>query len=217
MHKPLSSRISLFICLLLVTLSSPPALAAGGEQQLRKFFGNLRGFSADFSQTVRNTSGKILQQSTGSVVLQRPLKFRWEYQSPYEQLIITDGKRLWIYDRDLQQLTIKSLNSSISNTPAALLSSGQALEKAFKIQEEAQRAGLAWVRLTPRKPDSGFEFIRLGFTGGILRLMVLTDSFGQTSTIQFKHLQKNIKPAQKQFTFSPPPGTDIIRDAEEQP
>jgi len=216
MHKAYSRNRRIFICLLFMALGSTPVLAADGEQQLREFFGKLRSFSADFSQTVRNTRGKILQQSTGSVILQRPLKFRWTYQSPYEQLIVTDGDRLWIYDRDLQQLTIKSLGSSINNTPAALLSSGQALEEAFKIQGESQRAGLAWVRLTPRKPDSGFEFIRLGLQGGILRLMVLTDSFGQTSTIRFKHLQKNIKPAQKQFTFSPPPGTDVIRDTDEQ-
>jgi len=219
MCRALPHNVVAIICLLMAALgNNMPALAEDdGQQQLQHFFGDLHSFSADFSQTVRNTTGKILQQSTGTMALQRPLKFRWAYRSPYEQLIITNGNRLWIYDRDLEQLTIKALNNSIGSTPAALLSNDQPLEKTFHIRGDGQRSNLSWVRLTPKKPDTGFELIRLGFVRNTLSVMVLTDSFGQTSTIRFSHLQKNIKLDHKQFIFSPPPGVDVIMDVGKSP
>ncbi|HFD91956.1 MAG TPA: outer membrane lipoprotein chaperone LolA [Gammaproteobacteria bacterium] len=183
-----------------------------GKTQLETFFADLDSLSAAFEQTVQDPQGNITQRLSGTVELARPMKFHWRYTAPYVQDIVADGQRLWLYDHDLEQVTVKSLDKNLRGTPASLLGSKRPLEESFDIREAGNHGGLAWVELRPRQEDTGFDSIRMGFAGGTLVVMELLDSFGQTSIISFTELKKNTTIAPKQFVFEPPPGVDIIYD-----
>lgn len=183
-----------------------------GSAQLEAFFQDLDSLSATFEQTVLDPQGKTTQRMRGTVDLARPMKFHWRYTAPYEQDIVADGQRLWLYDHDLDQVTVKRLDENLRGTPAALLGSRQPLEESFLIHELPQRDGMAWVALRPRNEDTGFDSIRMGFSNGALAVMELLDSFGQTSIITFGGLQKNAAIPPENFTFTPPPGADVIHD-----
>ena len=188
-----------------------------GRTQLETFFSDLDSLRAAFEQTVQDPQGNITQRLSGTVELARPMKFHWRYTAPYAQDIVADGRRLWLYDHDLEQVTVKPLDKNLRGTPASLLGSKRPLEESFDIREAGNHGGLAWVELRPRKEDTGFDSIRMGFANGTLAVMELLDSFGQTSTITFTRLQKNIAIVPGQFVFQPPPGVDIIYDNPPQP
>ena len=159
-----------------------------------------------------DSKGNKVREASGTLVMQRPGKFRWDYQRPYHQLIVADGKEITIYDEDLQQATIKAMTGMIGGTPASLLSGAQPLEDNFNIAEAAPKEGLEWVELTPKLPDSGFELIRLGFDRNDLQVMEMLDSFGQTTWLRFSNMKHNIRPVPGSFVFTPPAGTDIVRE-----
>ncbi|MDO9372394.1 MAG: outer membrane lipoprotein chaperone LolA [Gammaproteobacteria bacterium] len=186
--------------------------AVSAIERLHVFFKNTRVIQADFQQSLMDARGNRVQEASGTLVMQRPGKFRWDYQKPYHQLIVADGKEITIYDEDLQQATIKAMTGVIGSTPASLLSGAQPLEANFNISEAAPKEGLEWVELTPKLPDSGFEHIRLGFHRDDLQVMEMLDSFGQTTSLRFTHMKYNIKPAPGSFAFTPPAGTDIVRE-----
>ncbi len=140
------------------------------------------------------------------------MKFRWQYLTPYQQDIVTDGNKLWLYDHDLAQVTVRALNKNFDGTPAALLSSRQPLDESFLITELDNSEDMAWVELRPRNDNTGFDSIRLGFTRGTLAIMEMIDSFGQTSILTFHKLKKNIPIDPERFKFVPPPDADVIRD-----
>ncbi len=222
-HRPTvrgSLAVALLWCLTALCLSltayARPAPATqdtrNGKAQLEVFFQDLDSLSATFEQTVLDPQGQVSQRMSGTVELARPMKFHWRYLAPYEQDIVADGKRLWLYDPDLGQVTVKSLDKDLQGTPAALLGSRRPLEETFLIRELDKHNGLAWVELRPRNEDSGFDSIRMGFSGDALAVMELRDSFGQTSIITFGKLRKNINIAPDEFAFEPPPGADVIYD-----
>lgn len=207
-------RIALLFVLACAFLTSPGALSAGTAEEialLNRFFQGLHSLAARFQQTVRDSEGRIVQESSGTLALQRPDRFRWDYLEPYRQVIVADGQRLWLYDEDLEQVTVKDFKA-IGDTPATLLSSERPLEESFFITAAGNDGGLRWVELTPRRPDTGFTWIRLGFSGETLAVMVLTDSFDQISEIRFQDLRRNVALDPRRFIFQAPPGVDIIED-----
>ncbi|MFQ5487575.1 MAG: outer membrane lipoprotein chaperone LolA [Gammaproteobacteria bacterium] len=198
--------------LFILTLSAAATAAQdSATAHLEAFFHGLKTLQVEFQQTVKDSDGGILQETSGTLALQRPNRFRWDYLAPYRQVIVTDGDKLWLYDEDLEQVTVKDF-SAIGGTPATLLSSERPLAESFETRELPPAEGLLRVELLPRSPDSGFEKIRLGFSEKGLALMELVDSFGQTSAIHFHHLQRNIPIDPRLFTFQAPPGVDIVYD-----
>jgi chaperone LolA len=143
--------------------------------------------------------------------MQRPGKFRWDYLSPYEQVIVADGKKLWVYDKDLEQVTVNQLDAAIGNTPALLLSGDESLELSFRIVElDKKTAGLDWVELFPKEAQSSFTSMRLAFSAHHLEYMELIDSFGQTTQIKFSNTKNNPDINANLFNFTPPKGVDVI-------
>ncbi|WP_018149949.1 outer membrane lipoprotein chaperone LolA [Leeia oryzae] len=190
---------------------SQPVIA-DGLSQLKSFLGNTQTVSASFSQLVQGKQKK--QSSTGSLELLRPGKFRWEYVKPYQQLIVSDAKKVWVYDSDLEQVTERNLGKALGDTPAALLAGSNELEKGFVLKNAGTKDGLDWVSATPKQKEGSFEQITLGLEGNLLKRMILQDQFGQVTTIDFSNIQKNIKLDPVRFNFVPPDGIDIIKDKE---
>ncbi len=186
------------------------AVQASGLEQLHGFLQGTHAGKADFAQTVTAKSGKKPQQASGSMVFARPGKFRWTYDKPYSQLIVGDGVKLWIYDKDLNQVTVKKLGQALGGSPAALLAGDNALEKNFDLKEAGVANGLEWVEATPKAADSSFSHMRIGFKDTLPRLMELSDNFGQTTLLVFDHFQRNPSLDAGAFRFVPPKGADVV-------
>ena len=192
------------------------SLQAGvGSDRLQHFFDHLTGLKADFTQTVIDARSITIQNATGTLQLLRPGRFRWDYHTPYEQLIVADGTRVSIYDPDLEQVTVKLLDKTIGNMPALLLSNEQPLEDSFNITELGLKNRLEWLELDPRARDTSFEKIRLAFNEQTLEAMELVDNFGQTTRLVFSNVQRNPEIDPQVFHFTPPPGVDVIGDVDE--
>lgn len=183
---------------------------AGALEDFRAFSRDTRSASGDFTQVVVDRTGKVLRQSSGTFSLARPGKFRWTYAKPYSQLLVGDGQKVWVYDQDLNQVTIRTMDKALSATPAALLSGSGEFEKIFTLQELPAADGLAWVGARPKDADSGLESARLGFSGGLLSKLEFVDNFGQTTTITVSKLEKNPQLPADAFKFVPPKGADVI-------
>ena len=197
---------------LLCSLTISPVYAGAAMQRLQAFFSEVHSLQGDFTQTTFDEHNQVRERAQGTFALQRPGKFHWNYQTPYQQLIVANNKKVWLYDSDLEQVTVKRLDEAVGNTPAQLLSSGESLEKSFTITELGAVDGLQWVELTPREKNTSFEQIRLGFDQHDLRIMELMDSFGHTTRLEFSHLQRNSRLAASLFVFTPPPGVDVVGD-----
>jgi outer membrane lipoprotein carrier protein len=186
------------------------AAAASGIDQLRAFVDGARTGTATFRQVVTAKSGRVPQASSGTFAFARPGKFRWSYEKPYAQLLVGDGEKLWIYDRDLNQVIIKKLDRALGATPASLLAGSNAFETNFVLIDGGNTDGIEFVEAKPKSPDTGFDHIRIGFKENLPRTMELHDSFGQLTQLTFDTFERNpaIDPAL--FRFSPPPGADVI-------
>jgi outer membrane lipoprotein carrier protein len=198
---------------------SAAALLAGhasasttGVEQLRLFVADTRSAEGSFEQVVTASSGGRQQHASGSFAFARPGKFRWNYAKPYPQLLVSDGVRLWAWDQDLNQVTVKVLGDALGSTPVAILAGDGALDHDFELREGGDADGYAWVVAKPRQADSAFEFIRIGLSDGKLRRMELRDNFGQTTLIVFTQLTAGADLAPELFHFEPPPGADVIGD-----
>lgn len=195
-------------CLLCALL---PALAqASALDKLKAFVENTKSGKATFTQTVVAKSGRKPQVASGTMMFSRPGKFRWVYEQPYYQLIVGDGEKLWIYDRDLNQVTSKKLATSLGSSPAALLAGNNELEKNFNLKEGSAEGDIEWVDAQPKTADTSFEFMRIGFAGDTLRAMELRDNFGQTTRLIFSQFERNPTLATSQFHFTPPKGADLL-------
>ena len=198
-----------FISVVLALVLSGAA-HAGGVERLKAFISGARTAEADFTQTVTDKTGRVTQEASGKMAFARPGKFRWDYVKPYEQVIVGDGTRLWLYDADLDQVTVKALGDVIAGTPAALLAGDDAIEKHFKLKNAGESDGLEWLEATPVSRDTSFERVRMGFKGDVLVQMELFDHFGQHTTLRLSRLVRNPAIAPSRFTFTPPKGADII-------
>ena len=183
---------------------------ASGVAQLRAFVADTKSARADFAQTVESRSGRRPQRSSGSFLFERPGKFRWTYQKPYAQLIVGDGDKLWIYDQDLNQVTVKKLGQALGDSPAALLAGDNVMEKNFVLKDQSSEAGLEWVEATPRAKEGSFEWVRLGFKDELPLVMQVKDSFGQTTTLRFSRFERNPRLDPGLFRFVPPKGADVV-------
>ena len=183
---------------------------ADGLAQLRQFLGGTQSVSAAFQQTVQGKQRK--QVSGGLFELQRPGRFRWEYRSPYPQLIVSDAQKVWVYDPDLDQVTERQLDKALGDTPAALLAGSNELEKGFSLKAAPAKDGAEWVVATPKSTETTFQRIELGLKDNLLQRMMLLDQFGQTTVIEFTNVVRNPKLDAGRFRFTPPAGADVIRE-----
>mgnify|MGYP000848166522 FL=1 len=197
---------------LCVTFWSPLPAHADAQQRLATFVSQTKGLKAQFSQTVIDRNGRKTQESSGTLFFSRPGKFRWVYQKPYAQLLVGDGKRLWIYDEDLDQVTVRRLDLAIGDSPAALLAGDNDIEKRFNLKDAGGKNGLEWVEAAPKASGGSFEIVLLGFKGDSLQAMELKDNFGQTTLLRFSNLERNPSLGGSLFRFTPPKGADVISD-----
>lgn len=190
------------------------AAHADAIERLRGFLADTRTLRADFSQTVLPQGGRKAQFSSGSMAVARPGKFRWQIERPYPQLIVGDGKKIWLHDPDLNQVTVKPQASALAGSPAALFAGADLteLEKYFTFSAEGEKDGLDWLAARPLNVEAGFTAIRIGFAGNLPRTMELTDSFGQQTALLFTNFAKNPPLPAATFTFTPPAGADVLGD-----
>ncbi len=198
--------------LLLVGLFLPCIAYAASTEALKGFLTQTNTAKGRFAQMVLDKNLKMLQQSTGTMQFSRPGKFRWEYDKPYEQVIVGDGARLWVYDKDLNQVTERKLDRALGASPAALLAGSNDIDKNYTLTGIGNQEGLDWLEAVPKTKDTAFERIRLGFGKAGLDAMELRDQFGQVTVIKFADVERNGKLAPDAFTFTPPKGADVIRE-----
>ncbi len=185
---------------------------AAGLDMLRIFLQQTSTGKARFAQIIVDKNLKQLQQATGTMHFARPGKFRWEYEKPYEQLIVGDGSRLWVYDKDLNQVSVRKLDKALGDSPAALLAGSSEIEKIYTMTNLGNQEGLDWVEALPKSKENAFERIRLGFSQGGLEAMELRDQFGQVTVIKFSAVERNPKLSPELFRFVPPKGADVISE-----
>ncbi|MDD5461026.1 MAG: outer membrane lipoprotein chaperone LolA [Methylococcales bacterium] len=181
-------------------------------KQLQAFLKASRSLTADFKQVLINEAGDPYQTSYGVFYLQRPGKFRWDYLKPFQQQIMSKSGKVWFYDTDLEQVTIKKLDESIGSTPALLLSGDISLENNFIMENQGVDGDLQWIKLLPKSQESSFKYILIGLNKGLLAGMELNDNFGQLTRIYFSNVLLNppIKPTI--FEFQAPKGVDVFSD-----
>lgn len=189
----------------------------GAEQispinQLKSFLSTTTSLSADFKQVTLNEQGQPTQTSQGIFYLSRPGKFRWNYQKPYIQEIVSNAGKVWFYDADLEQVTVKKLDNSFGSTPALLLSGDVELEKDYTLTQQGMDEDLHWIKLSPKNEESGFNYVLIGLDNGQLGGMELSDSFGQLTRIYFSNVKKNPTLNKNIFEFKAPKGVDILEN-----
>ena len=204
-------RLSLASLLLLACL---PLRAAdqGGIARMHAFLQDVKSLKADFSQTVLDPNLKKVKESLGTLVIKRPNRFRWDYAKPNPEVIVADGTKLWMYDVELQQVTVKPLNDTLAASPAVLLSGSNDVEKSFSVEDLGEKDGLQWVGLTPKVKDTDFESVKLAFKGDEVAAMELKDNLGNLTRIDFDHVERNAAVTDDAFKFIPPKGADVIGD-----
>jgi outer membrane lipoprotein carrier protein len=223
MNKHSGARArGVFLAVLLAALVPGLCLAAAGDARtpLDKYFDGLNSLRASFTQTVKDARGKDIDRSSGTLVVSRPGKFRWEVQPKVAsgaagQLLVADGRNVWFFDRDLEQVTVKPIDTALSSTPAMLLSGASDLRESFKVTPAGMRDGLDWVLVEPKRAEADFRRALFGFaTGpskdGKLQRMIIDDRLGQTATIDFDPIERNVRVSPDEVSFTPPPGTDVI-------
>ncbi len=198
----------------LLTIISVSAFAGDkkstGELYLENFLANTKTFEADFHQTLRTHKGEVLQETSGQFYLSRPGKFRWNYQSPYEQVIVSDGERIWIYDVELQQVTVQKKSAGLPATPMALLDDSSDLYKNFDVTPLDEHDGAYRLKLQSKTKESDFGEIVVALDADGLRFMQLHDQFEQVTDIVFSDVKKNENLNQEIFVFIPPEGVDVF-------
>lgn len=191
------------------------AAQASALEQFKSFVASTKAAKGEFSQRqIKNMDGsnKVSSTASGTFVFARPGKFVWTYQKPYEQLLQADGEHLYIYDRDLNQVTVKKLGDAIGSSPAAILFGSNDLDKNFTLSEAGTRDGLEWLKAVPKAKESSFEQISIGLRNGLPEAMELKDAFGQVSVLAFKKFEKNPALNAGYFKFVMPKGADVFNN-----
>ena len=183
---------------------------AAGTETLKNYLRETNAASAQFTQVVYDRSMRKLQETSGTMHFSRPGRIRWVYEKPYEQLIVGDGDKLWVYDKDLNQVTVKAITQAIGGSPAALLAGSNDIDKDFRLVATGTQDGLEWLEAIPRSSESTFQKVRMGFGKSGLEAMDLTDGFGQLTIVRFSGIVRNPKLSPELFRFTPPKGADVI-------
>lgn len=182
---------------------------ADAVDALKGFVRDVKTGSASFTQTVTSPDGAKKKTSSGSFEFSRPNRFRFAYAKPFEQLIVADGKKVWIFDADLNQASSRKFSQALGTTPAALLAGGS-LERDFELSALPDRDGLSWAQALPKVKEGGFQSLKIGFRGEELAAIEIVDAFGQRSYLQFGNFRPNLALGADRFVFTPPPGADVI-------
>ena len=198
--------------LLIFLLAFVSAVEAAAIDRFKTFVRGTQSARGEFEQKVHDRGGRLTQESKGSFVFQRPGLFRWVYAKPVDLVIVGDGERVWIHDRDLNQVTVRKLSRALGSTPAALLAGSADVEKAFDMSDAGTKDGIEWLEAKPREAEAGFARVRMGFDANGLRAMELFDHFGQTTQLRFLNLVRNPKVDPAEFRFQPPKGADVLGD-----
>ena len=198
------------LILFLLCALAAPAFAGNGPDRLYAFLDQVRSLRAEFQQSVFDEDARPLDEASGMVYIQRPGRFRWDYSEPYPQEIVGDGEKVWIYDSELEQVTVRPLGDALGDTPVMLLSSDRPVEQSFEVRAIDGPDGYEWAGLRPLGEQVSFTEIRLGFDGDTLRVMELKDAFGQLTRLRFAKVERNPKLAPTLFQFTPPEGADIF-------
>jgi outer membrane lipoprotein carrier protein len=203
------NRVVATLAAVLAWMSIAAAAHADPVETLRGFVRDVKSGRAQFTQTVTSPDGVKKKSSSGSFEFSRPNRFRFAYAKPFEQTIVGDGAKVWIYDADLNQVSSRKLGTALGATPAALLAGGS-LDKDFDLGNLPPRDGLEWAEAKPKAKDGGFQSVRVGFKGKDLAALEIVDSFGQRSLLRFDAFAANAAVAADTFRFTPPPGADVI-------
>jgi outer membrane lipoprotein carrier protein len=195
---------------LLAATASPVSASASAAAEVERYLSGLASWTADFEQTIDDGHGNVLRSAAGRLYLQRPGKFRWDYSQPSEQLVLADGKQIWFYDKDLAQANVRDMDTSLASTPASLLSGNGSVSTQFNVTVLPKSAGLQWFQLVPKHADTDFQLVRIGFDKGELRSMFLADKLNQITQLTFSNSKRNLSLAPDLFSFTPPPGVDVI-------
>lgn len=196
--------------LVLPVLLTAQQVQADGMESVKTFYEKTQSVRANFHQTVTDRQGRKVQEVHGTMQLKRPNKFRWDYNKPYEQQIISDGKQVWLYDTELAQVTVRDTTKALGSSPAALLAGGKAIEETFSLSNTNNKDTLNWVSAQPKDKESGFEKILLGFKDDQIQEMTLLDSFGHHTKIVFTNVEVNPSLNEKSFLFKVPKGVDVV-------
>jgi outer membrane lipoprotein carrier protein len=188
------------------------ALADGGATRLQSFLNDVTSLRSEFDQVVYDDKARKIDDARGTVYLQRPGRFRWDYVEPYPQEIVGDGEKVWIYDTELEQVTVRPFDDALGDTPVMLLSSARPVTESFRVEDVEGPEGYAWVQLTPLGEQMSFTGIRLAFDGEELRVMELEDNFGQLTRLQFSRVERNPALDPGIFRFEPPAGADVLQN-----
>ncbi|MDQ3288312.1 MAG: outer membrane lipoprotein chaperone LolA [Pseudomonadota bacterium] len=206
-----SLRITGLAGTLVATSLFASSAMAGARDELNAFTKGLKGLDGQFTQQVFDTNGKLKETASGQLALSAPRLFRWEYVKPYPQLIVADGSKVWIYDEDLEQVTVRPQGVEEQSNPLAALINPGKLDTMFVVQDAGKAAGLEWLTLSPRnEEEASFRSARLGFDGARLARMEVVDALGQRTEIGFSNWKRNPKFAGGTFKYSPPAGVDVI-------
>jgi outer membrane lipoprotein carrier protein len=188
----------------------PLGAVADGLERLQTFLSEVRTLESEFRQVLEDEGGQTLEASAGRVWLSRPDRFRWEYREPYLQEIVGDGERVWVFDADLAQVTVKAADEALGETPALLLSTDRPMEESFRVASATDEEGIEWVELRPLSGEGSFVWIRVGFEEGTLARMDLRDAFDQITRIHFLNPRMNQPLDETLFRFEPPEGVDVL-------
>lgn len=200
-------RLLIALCLLVLSAGAH----ADAVADLESFFQTTNTLSGSFTQQVYETDGPRISQSSGSFELARPGRFRWSYLKPHQQILVSNGQKLWIYEKDLAQVTVRAVGKALGRAPITLLGGSVPLTESYTLSDDGSRNGLNWVKLVPKDlKNSQFERVLLGLKGSSVQQMVMFDQFGHRTVITFEGTKRNISLPVKDFTFVPPKGVDVV-------
>jgi len=206
-----TARVAIPFCLLLV--STLAGAASGARAKLDAFAKGINAISADFEQRVLDPNGGAGKTSRGTLALKAPRQFRWDVAAPYKQLIVADGEKVWIYDPDLEQVTVRAQGTEEAHSPLTVLTDLSQLDRDFTSSEQGEHDDLVWLRLKSKDKEPQFAYCDLGFDASGLGRMRFEDALGNSTEIHFSHWQRNPKLAADAFKFTPPQGVDVVGDA----
>ncbi len=213
-HNLSSARRQFSVFVILGIVFFAPGIVAKEHVQsrvlLEQFLRDVTTFQAKFAQQLFDEYGDLLETANGEVAISKPGKFRWEYQQPYSQLILTDGTTLWVYDVDLEQVSINPFSHGAAGSPAELLVGEIDLDQHYSLTESIGEDGIAWISLTPRHQDAQYNTIEIGFKGNAIHAMKLRDNLNQITDVRFSDIERNGDIGDAHFVFEPPPGIDVL-------
>ena len=210
MRRLTSPRGLAVLALAILSLPAGAAPAASAAERVDRYLARIETLRAAFHQEVIDSEGHLREEADGTLAVSRPGRFRWDYRTPSEQLLVSDGTTVWLYDVELEQVTVRKADQVLSATPAMLLSGRGTVSESFDAAERGRSEGLEWVALTPKLEDADFREVRLGFRDGELQRMELSDRLGQVTRIQFSSVELNPELPADLFSFEPPPGVDVV-------